>query len=130
MEREHFYDERRIAIIPAGFCYPGKGPSSDMPPRPECARKWQPLLKPLLRQVDLTLVVGPYAHALHLGARRKGSVAETVKAWREYAPGLFPLPHPSPRNRNWLRQHPWFESDVLLQLRTRIRSALDSDEGT
>ncbi len=122
--RESFYDESCFAIIPAGFCYPGRGRSGDLPPRPECAPLWHPRLRPLLRQVRLALLVGQYAQAYYLGNLRKATLTETVHAWRSYLPGLMPLPHPSPRNTRWLRVNPWFERDVLPELRSRVRDAL------
>lgn len=129
IDRETFYDERRIAIVPAGFCYPGKGPSGDLPPRPECAPHWQPSLRRLMPGIELTLAVGSYAQALHLAERRKASVSDTVRAWRDYAPEIFPLPHPSPRNRKWLSDRPWFEREVLPALRRRFHAVLDHSGG-
>jgi uracil-DNA glycosylase len=122
--RESFYDESSFAIVPAGLCYPGRGRSGDLPPRRECAPLWHPRLRPLLRQVRLTLLVGQYAQAYYLGDHRKATLTETVHAWRSYLPGLMPLPHPSPRNTRWLRVNPWFERDVLPELRSRVRDAL------
>jgi len=124
IDRTLFYDEARIAIIPAGFCYPGKGPSGDLPPRPECAPHWHPRLRALLPHLRLTLLVGQYAQSYYLGERCKRTLAGTVRAYREYLPEFFPLPHPSPRNRRWLAQNAWFERDVLPVLRRRFRSAL------
>lgn len=124
LEREQFYDPRIIAIVPTGFCYPGTGRSGDLPPRPECAPLWQPRLMPLLPRVRLTLAIGSHALAWHLGGRRLASVSDTVRAWRDYAPSVFPLPHPSPRNRRWLRERPWFESEVLPALRRHLKAAL------
>ena len=124
IDRALFYDETRIAIIPAGFCYPGKGPSGDLPPRPECAPQWHPRLRALLPHLRLTLLVGQYAQNYYLGRRRKRSLAETVRACREYLPEYFPLPHPSPRNRGWLARNAWFEREVLPELRRRFKSAL------
>jgi len=124
IDRDTFYDARRIAIIPAGFCYPGKGPSGDLPPRPECAPQWHPRLRALLPRVRMTLLIGQYAQAYYLGGRRGKTLADTVRAYREYLPEFFPLPHPSPRNRRWLAQNPWFERDVLPELRRRFRTAL------
>ena len=125
IDRDFFYDEKRIAIIPAGLCYPGKGPSGDLPPRHECAPNWHPRLRAFLPKLHLTLLVGGYAQAYYLGRRKKTTLTDTVEAWREYLPDYFPLPHPSPRNFNWLRTHPWFERDVLPQLRREFRRALD-----
>ncbi len=124
IDRDAFYDARHIAIIPAGFCYPGKGASGDAPPRPECAPQWHPRLRALLPRLRLTLLVGWYAQSYYLGNRRRKTLAETVRAWDEYLPEFFPLPHPSPRNRRWLRQHAWFEREVLPELRARFWMAL------
>jgi len=120
VDRDAFYDERRFAIIPAGLCYPGRGRSGDLPPRPECAPLWHPRLRALLPAIGLTLLVGQYAQAYYLGARRKPTLTATVHAWREYLPGFLPLPHPSPRNTRWLRMNPWFTRDVLPELRDRV----------
>jgi len=124
LEREAFYDERRVAIIPAGLCYPGTGESGDLPPRPECAPHWHPRLLAHLPAIRLTLLVGSYAQAYYLGARRKKTLALTVRARNEYLPEFFPLPHPSPRNRQWMKRNAWFERDVLPQLRRRIKASL------
>jgi len=122
LDRDAFYDERRIAIIPVGFCYPGTGESGDLPPRPECAPQWHPRLRSQLPAIGLTLLVGSYAHAYYLGKRRKKTLADTVRARREYLPEFFPLPHPSPRNRLWLKKNAWFEREVLPQLRRRVKA--------
>jgi uracil-DNA glycosylase len=119
-----FYDPRCVAIVPMGFCYPGKAGSGDAPPRPECRTTWHPRLLPLLPQVRLTLLVGQYAQAYFLGKWRKPGLTETVRAWREYMPTLLPLPHPSPRNVGWFKANPWFEGEVLPTLRERVREAL------
>ena len=124
LEREQFYDPRRIAIIPAGFCYPGTGENGDLPPRPECAPLWHPRLRALLPHIKLTLLVGNYAQAYYLGDRMKSSVTETVRAYQEYLPEFLPLPHPSQRNRGWLKSNPWFEKKVIPQLRSLVSSAL------
>ena len=119
-----FYDEQRVAIVPMGFCYPGKTGSGDAPPRPECRATWHPRLLPLLPKVQLTLLVGQYAQAYVLGARRKPSLGETVRAWRDYLPTHLPLPHPSPRNVGWFKANPWFEAEVLPVLRERVHALL------
>jgi len=125
VSREDFYDERRFAIIPTGLCYPGRGRSGDLPPRPECAPLWHPRLRPLLPNIGLTLLVGQYAQAYYLSARRKATVTATVHATREYLPDFLPLPHPSPRNTRWLQVNPWFVRDVIPVLRQRVHALLE-----
>ncbi len=124
MSREQFYDERQIAIVPSGFCYPGSGTRGDAPPRPECAPLWHPKLARLMPHIELTLLIGQYAQAYYLGARRKKSLRETVQAYREYLPRFLPLPHPSPRNQLWLKQNPWFEAEVIPLLRAQVLAVL------
>jgi uracil-DNA glycosylase len=120
MDRERFYDQRHIAIVPAGLCYPGSGPRGDAPPRPECAPMWHPQLRALMPKIELTLLIGQYAQAYYLGSRRKKSLRETVQAWQEYLPEFLPLPHPSPRNQLWFKQNPWFEAEVIPALRVLV----------
>jgi len=127
IERERFYNEAEIAIVPMGFCYPGKGAAGDLPPRPECAPTWHPQLLPLLPNLRLTLLVGHYAQAGFLGARRGRTLTETVRAYAHHLPRFFPLPHPSPRNQLWVSANPWFETDVLPALRDVVREVLDPD---
>lgn len=122
---EQFYDTAQVAISPTAFCYPGKGDHGDLPPRPECAPLWHPRLRAALPQVRLTLLVGSYAQAYYLGDRRKVSLSDTVQAYAEYLPAFFPLPHPSPRNRRWLSQRPWFEAAILPQLRQQLIRVLN-----
>ncbi len=117
-----FYDENKFAIVPMGFCYPGKGKSGDLPPRVECAKTWHKGLLSLLPNIKLTLVIGQYAQAYYLGKKKKENLTATVQAWQEYAPDIIPLPHPSPRNNIWLKRNPWFENDVLEYLKSRIKS--------
>ena len=124
VDRDAFYDERRFAIIPTGLCYPGRGRSGDLPPRPECAPLWHPRLRALLPRIGLTLLVGQYAQAFYLGGRRKDTLAGTVRAWCDYFPEFLPLPHPSPRNTRWLQVNPWFEQDVIPVLRKRVHALL------
>jgi len=118
-DRALFYNSDRIAIIPMGLCYPGKGTSGDLPPRPECAPLWHPRLLAALPDLQLKLLVGKYAQDYYLGTRRQ-SLAATVRQFRQFLPEFFPLPHPSPRNIRWFRNHPWFEAEVLPALRSRI----------
>jgi len=119
-----FYDESRIAIVPAGFCYPGKGRSGDLPPRPECAPKWHAALLRQMPKVETILLLGRYAQAHYLEARLRPTLTETVRAWREFAPRFYPLPHPSPRNRLWLRKNPWFEEEVVPAVRAAVHACL------
>lgn len=119
---ELFYDERRIAIVPMGFCYPGvDAKGGDRPPRPECAPQWHPPLRAALPAVELTLLVGMYAQAHYLGRRRQKTLTETVRHWRDYAPDFLPLPHPSWRNTAWLKKNAWFAEDLLPDLRRRVK---------
>ena len=122
--KDVFYDESRIAIIPMGYCYPGRGKGGDLPPRRECAELWLDHLLAKLPRIELTLLIGWHAQRHYLGHRRKSSLAETTKAWREYAPRYIPLPHPSPRNTPWLQRNSWFEQQLLPELRVRIGALL------
>ena len=119
-----FYDESRIAIIPMGYCYPGRGNGGDMPPRRECATLWLDHVLAKLPKIELTLLVGQYAQHHFLPSRRKPSLAETVRAWQEYAPLYIPLPHPSPRNQPWFKRHPWFDQQLIPMLQSRINMLL------
>lgn len=125
VDKAVFYDESRIAIIPMGYCYPGRAAGGDLPPRRECAALWLDQLLARLPQIELTLLVGQYAQRHFLGRHRKASLTETTRAWREYAPRFIPLPHPSPRNQPWFKQHAWFEEDVVPALRARINASFE-----
>lgn len=124
LSREQFYDAARIAIIPTGFCYPGKGAHGDLPPRPECAPLWHPQLRAALPSIRLTLLVGSYAQAYYLGRRARPTLAATVQSFEAYLPDFLPLPHPSPRNQLWFKRHPWFEAEVIPELRRRVHALL------
>lgn len=122
LDKEVFYDESRIAIVPMGFCYPGvDARGGDKPPRRECAETWHARVLSGLPNVELTLLIGQYAQARYLGLRRKKTLSATVAAWADYGPATIPLPHPSWRNTAWLRKNPWFETDLLPVLRARVR---------
>ena len=127
LDRDRFYDERRIAIIPAGLCYPGTGPGGDLPPRPECAPYWHPRLVPMLTGLQIALLVGSYAQAYYLGDTRRKTLTETVRAWRDYLPHFLPMPHPSPRNQMWLKRNPWFAEEVLPFLRSVVQRTVLKD---
>jgi len=122
---ETFYDSDKIAIIPMGYCYPGRGKSGDLPPRRECAELWLDKLLEHLAELRLTLLVGQYAQKHFLGPEREATLTETVQSWQAYAPDFFPLPHPSPRNTPWLRRHAWFEESLLPELRRQVALALE-----
>ena len=124
IDRSVFYDAGKIAILPMGFCYPGTGKAGDMPPRRECATHWRQPLLGFLPNIELTLAIGQYAHAWHLGKRQKGSLTETVKNWKEYWPDILALPHPSPRNNMWLRRNPWLEEEIVPVLKDRVSQLL------
>ena len=121
LDRETFYDEARIAIVPMGFCYPGRGRSGDLPPRPECAALWHEQLIQLMPALELVLLVGSYAQNHYLGKSRE-TLTQRVQRWREFAPRYVPTPHPSPRNTLWLRRNPWFEAEVVPAIRERLDS--------
>ncbi|MDE9450914.1 uracil-DNA glycosylase family protein [Aliiroseovarius sp. Z3] len=125
LDRDAFYDQTRIAITPMGFCFPGyDAKGSDLPPPRICAETWADRVDNDLADTPLTLLVGGYAQARHLG-RGKG-VTETVRGWRDHAPRLFPLPHPSWRNTGWLKKNPWFEAELLPVLRSRLAEVLSN----
>jgi uracil-DNA glycosylase len=121
VDKETFYDEGRIAIVPMGFCYPGRAKSGgDAPPRPECAPLWHQPVLAALPNVELTMLVGTYAQAHYLGKRRQKTMTETVRVWHDYGPDILPTPHPSWRTTGWQKKNPWFEEDVLPPLRKRV----------
>ena len=133
VDRETFYDDRRMAIAPMGFCFPGwTKDKGDLPPRRECRERWHDELFALMPQIDTILAIGAHAHAYHLARLgheiRKGEgMTELVRRFRDFAgarPRIFPLPHPSWRNSGWLKRHPWFEDDVLPELRAAVAAAL------
>lgn len=119
-----FYNPEKFAIIPMGFCYPGKGKSGDLPPRPECAPQWHDLLFKHLKNVELVLLIGMYAQNYYLKKEAKRTLTETVLHFENYLPKFLPLPHPSPRNRFWLTKNPWFSTDVIPTLQQRVSQIL------
>jgi uracil-DNA glycosylase len=121
---EVFYDDTKFAIIPMGFCYPGKGKSGDLPPRKECAPQWHQPLFDHMKNVELVILIGMYAQKHYLKEQAKPTLTETVANYKEYLPQYFTLPHPGPRNRFWFSKNPWFEKQVLGELKARIKSLL------
>lgn len=120
-----FYDPKVFGLMPMGFCYPGKGKSGDLPPRPECAPLWHKRLLRAMTRVELTLLIGEYSQGYYLGEAAESNLTETVRHFRKYLPDYLPLVHPSPRNRIWRRKNPWFETQVLPELRSRVREILN-----
>ena len=124
-----FYDRSRVNIIPMGFCYPGRNArGGDLPPRPECSALWHHELFGMIASPKLILVIGQYAQAWHLGDRRGRTLTETVRNWKSYLPQYLPMPHPSPRNNMWLRRNPWFEDEVIPELRLRVAKILETQQ--
>ncbi|MFA0415048.1 uracil-DNA glycosylase family protein [Vibrio renipiscarius] len=124
IDKEAFYDQRQIAIVPMGLCYPGKGKSGDLPPRKECAPLWHQSVLYLLPNIEMTLLIGQYAQNYYL-EQKPNTLTETVKIWKNWAPHYFPLPHPSPRNTLWLKRNPWFESDAVPYIRQYVHTILN-----
>jgi len=128
LDTDRFYDTRQIAIMPMGFCYPGRGKSGDLPPRPECAPLWHSALLEQMPDIQLTLLIGDYAQRYYLAGspylQSAKTLTERVQRFREAPAGYFPLPHPSPRNQLWLKKNPWFEQSVIPVLRQQITTLL------
>lgn len=124
VESSELYDETLFAIVPMGFCYPGKGRQGDLPPRPECAPRWHEQLLRRLPEMRVTLLIGSYAQSHYLGDDMRETLTETVRHWQSFLPRFIPLPHPSPRNNIWLRKNPWFEAECLPSIRRRLRAAM------
>ncbi|WP_172299781.1 uracil-DNA glycosylase family protein [Pseudoruegeria sp. HB172150] len=125
IDRDTFYDQTRLAIIPMAFCFPGyDAKGADLPPPRICSETWHAPLMDALDGIRLTLLVGGYAHRWHLGPSAR-SVTPTVAAWRDHLPSVFPLPHPSWRNTGWLKKNPWFEAELLPVLRARVAEVLE-----
>ncbi len=127
LSRADFYDQNRVAILPMAFCFPGyNAQGADLPPPPICAKTWHASVMAEFGQPDLMLLVGGYAHKWHLQA--KTNVTDTTKGWRDHAPWLFPLPHPSWRNTGWLKANPWFHTDLLPDLRQTVQHAMQAKD--
>lgn len=124
IDKDIFYDTKRIAIIPMGFCYPGKGKNGDLPPRKECAPLWHEQLFQHIKQVDLILLIGKYAQDYYLKETAKKTLTETVHNFEEYLPKYFVLPHPSPRNNIWQAKNEWFKERVLPEFQLKIHETL------
>lgn len=125
VDKTTFYQAEHFAIIPMGFCYPGKGKSGDLPPRKECAPQWHSTILSMLPQIQLTLAIGQYAQKTYLGKSRNKNLTETVRHFETYLPEYLPLPHPSPLNARWRKKNPWFREAVLPVLRKRVKEILE-----
>ncbi len=125
VEADQFYNDQLFALVPMGFCYPGKGKSGDLPPRPECAPKWHPLVLDQLRQLDIVILIGNYAQKYYLQGKEKATLTETVRNYTTYLPKYLPLPHPSPRNNIWLKKNPWFGEELIPELQARVRAVVE-----
>ncbi len=128
LSKEVFYDHNNIAIVPMGFCYPGKDKNGgDKPPIKECASLWHESILRFLTQIELILLVGSYAHKYYLKQKIKPTLDETVRSYQEYLPHFFVLPHPSWRNTGWIKRNPWFDESLLPTLQKRIHAILNKN---
>ncbi|NNE14428.1 MAG: uracil-DNA glycosylase family protein [Saprospiraceae bacterium] len=121
-----FYDNKKIGIMPMGFCYPGKGKSGDLPPRKECAPEWHEKLLDKLDTPSLILLIGSYAQNYYLGKKKYKTLTETVKNYHQFLPKYFVLPHPSPRNNIWMKKNPWFKNEVIPTLKNKVLESLSA----
>jgi uracil-DNA glycosylase len=124
VNEQQFYDPDSFALLPMGFCYPGKGASGDKPPRPECAPLWHSILHQHLKNIRLTILCGQYAQKYYLQNRFHQTMTETIKKFEEFLPSFLPIPHPSPRNVAWFKANPWFERELVETLQTKTRLIL------
>ncbi|AVR44727.1 uracil-DNA glycosylase [Christiangramia fulva] len=122
VDEKTFYNPDNFAILPMGFCYPGKAKSGDLPPRKECAPMWHSAVWRELENVELKILIGSYACNYYLGDNR--NLTEKVKNYRDYFPEFWPLPHPSPVNRFWRTKNPWFEEEIIPEFQQKIREIL------
>jgi len=125
VDSESFYDSENFALVPMGFCYPGKGKSGDLPPRKECAPLWHQRLFVSMPHLQLVILIGTYAQDYYLGNETRSTLTETVRNYEQYLPRYFPIPHPSPRNNIWLRKNQWFEDENLAALRSAVFQILN-----
>ncbi|NNL91925.1 MAG: uracil-DNA glycosylase family protein [Saprospiraceae bacterium] len=121
-----FYDNKKIGIMPMGFCYPGKGKSGDLPPRKECAPEWHEKLLDKLDTPSLILLIGSYAQNYYLGKKKLKTLTDTVKNYHQFLPKYFVLPHPSPRNNTWMKKNPWFKNEVIPTLKNKVLESLSA----
>ncbi|MGF1752998.1 uracil-DNA glycosylase family protein [Vibrio makurazakiensis] len=127
IDENTFYNEQKVAIVPMGLCYPGKGKSGDLPPRKECAPLWHKQVLKSLPNIKMTLLIGQYAQNYYLEDKTTTTLTETIRQWQTWAPDFLPLPHPSPRNNIWLKKNAWFEREVLPYIRKQVSEHLAYD---
>ena len=125
LSKDSFYDPAKVALVPMGFCYPGKGQSGDLPPRPECAPLWHRRVMDLLPSGRLTLLVGTYAQKHYIPTAKRRTMTELVRTFDTQPDGFFPLPHPAWRSMIWMRRNPWYEAEILPVLQSKVRAALN-----
>ena len=121
---EQFYDGNLFALVPMGFCYPGKGKSGDLPPRPECAPLWHSRLLTEMNEIKLIILIGQYAQKYYLEENFRPTLTENVQNYRQFLPKFLPLVHPSPRNKIWQKKNPWFELEVVPALQLIISATI------
>jgi len=126
VDKAEFYDPEKFAIIPMGFCYPGRGKTGDLPPRKECAPLWHEALMSELKEIQLILLIGKYAQDYYLPAVKKVTLTEKVRNYRDFLPEFMVLPHPSPRNNIWQAKNEWFRHEVLPELKLQVKGILGS----
>ena len=124
VDKRQFYDSNLFALVPMGFCYPGKGASGDLPPMVECAPLWHGKLLASMKQIKLIILIGQYAQKYYLKENFSPSLTENVKRFRDFLPAYLPLVHPSPRNNIWQKKNPWFEQEVVPELRAIVRQII------
>jgi len=127
VDKSQFYDEELFAILPMGFCYPGRGKSGDLPPTPQCAKTWREALLAKLTNVELTILLGKYSIEWHLHS--KAPITELAKQWHTLLKSnQIVLPHPSPRNNIWLKKNAWFEDEVVPKLQQRVKTIISQEK--
>ena len=124
VEKEAFYNSKIFALMPIGFCYPGKGKSGDLPPRPECTPLWHKRILAAMKNIELTILIGQYAQQHYLGERSHPTITANVSDFKQFLPDYLPLVHPSPRNKIWQKKNPWFEQKVVPELQEMVRNVM------